>query len=571
MAVHPAIAALFRSSAATSRSIEGGSLLYEAGDAASAVFLVTNGAFAVFRTDEGRRSLLGIVRPGEIVGEAAVFAGTARSATVAALRDSTVRALPAADFFNAAKRSADAMTEIARLLIKRRRSANAQRRYEAPKIVALVGLTPSLATASLARRLASAIVAEGRTVAVVDAAEAGQGAVWWDNLEHAHDIVLCAVEHGEAGWAATCRRQADRMLVVGHSSEAPPNECHVCVDPHFAAWALVDLVLVHDGARPAGTAQWAAATRAARVHHVLENDGYTRLARRLLGTGVALALSGGGARAFAHIGAVRALRRAGITIDAICGTSMGAIVAAGIASGWDDEELDARMRTAFVTSNPLDDIALPFVAMTRGCKVDTRLQAQFGDFAIEDLPLPFFCVSADLGAGELVVHRSGDLPMALRASISLPGILPPVIAGSQVLVDGGALLNLPTGLLRAEHDGTIVAVDVSRSQGLTPEDVRRPSPLAQWFFSGAWRRGPPLMSILMRSATIAATPELRAAKEAADLYVMPDVDDIEIRNWRAFDRAVDAGEAAMTQALKELDGPIGDLRRRREDLAAMPM
>lgn len=181
-------------------------------------------------------------------------------------------------------------------------------------------------------------------------------------------------------------------------------------------------------------------------------------------------------------------------------------------------------------------------------------------------------MSADLGTGGHVAHRRGHLPTALRASISLPGVLPPVTLGDQVLVDGGTLLNLPSALMRADHQGTVVAIDVSRSLGLLPEDVRRPRPLLGWLWSGAWRRGPPIVSILMRSATIAAEPELRAAKEAADLYIMPEVADIEIRNWRAFDRAVQLGDDATSRALEALPVPVERLREDRERRAAtMPM
>jgi NTE family protein len=219
------------------------------------------------------------------------------------------------------------------------------------------------------------------------------------------------------------------------------------------------------------------------------------------------------------------------------------------------------MRAAFVATNPLDDIAVPLVAMTRGCKVEKRLAEHFGTDDIADLPLPFFCISADLASGEAVVHRRGNLATALRASIALPGVLPPVTMGDKVLVDGGVLRNLPTATLRADHDGTIVAVDVSHSVGLFPDDVRRPKPLFRWFRTGAWRRGPPIVSILMRSATIASGPDLLAAKAAADLYVMPEVSGIEIRDWRAYDVAVEAGRSGMEHALGSLAMPVSEIRR----------
>lgn len=192
----------------------------------------------------------------------------------------------------------------------------------------------------------------------------------------------------EMNWSAECRRQADRMLLVGHSAEPAPTDCPMCVTEPLRVSALVDLVLVHAGSRPRSSSAWLDVVEPGRLHHLLPDDDCDRLARSLTGSGVALVLSGGGARAFAHVGAVRALRRAGVPIDAVCGTSMGAIVAAGVAAGWDDREMEQRMRASFVTSNPLDDISLPLVAMTRGRKVDRRLEQQFGDWDIADLPCP---------------------------------------------------------------------------------------------------------------------------------------------------------------------------------------
>ncbi len=567
-----AIAALFAGPGVVRRHVAGGQPLYEAGRDADALYLVTAGAFAVFRATAGGRTMLGLVRPGEIVGEASVLAGSPRSATVVALRDSDVAVLSSSCFFEAARGRPDMMTEIARLLIGRARSVGKPPTYMPPKIIALSALTGRVGARGLASRLADALRRQGRSVAVLGGDSADETPPWWSAIEAAHDLILCAVEPTDDRWSAVCRRQADRMILIGHGAEVPPADHPMCANEPLRTNALVDLALVHAGARPRNGTAWRDAVMPGRLHHLAEDDDCARLARSLTGTGVALVLSGGGARAFAHVGAVRVLRAAGVPIDAVCGTSMGGIVAAGVAAGWNDEEMEARMRVAFVTSNPLDDIALPLVAMTRGCKVDRRLEEQFGGWDIADLPIPFFCISADLASGTHVAHRRGHLPTALRASISLPGVLPPVTIGKQVLVDGGTLLNLPSALMRAGHDGTVVAVDVSRSLGLLPEDVLRPRPLLQWFWSGAWRRGPPIVSILMRSATIAAEPELRAAREAADLYVMPEVSDIEIRNWRAFDRAVEAGAAAMASALETLPGPLDRLRHDRERLAdTLPM
>ena len=195
-----------------------------------------------------------------------------------------------------------------------------------------------------------------------------------------------------------------------------------------------------------------------------------RLARVLTGQSVGLVLSGGAARAYAHIGAMRALKQRGVPIDFVGGVSMGAIIAAGLAMGWDDDELDRRIRKAFVETSPLDDIALPMIAMTHGDKVRERLTEHFGDRYIADLWLPFFCLSSNLTTGAYQL-QDRLVREALTASSSLPGILPPVISGNDVLVDGAVMKNFPADVMRSIQLGPIVGVDVGRGRSIEAKDV----------------------------------------------------------------------------------------------------
>jgi NTE family protein len=285
---------------------------------------------------------------------------------------------------------------------------------------------------------------------------------------------------------------------------------------------------------------------------------------------VGLVLSGGGARAYAHIGAIQALRERGVPIDFVGGSSMGAVIAAGLAMGWDDGEMETRIRKAFVETSPLDDIAFPLVAMTQGLKVKARLNEHFDDIEIADLWLPFFCVSSNLTSGAYHLHRQGVLRDALRASISLPGVLPPVADGHSVLVDGAVMKNFPADVMRAFQLGPIVGVDVTRGRSITAEDVDRPASLWTWFWSGEWRKGPPIVALLMRAATVSTGRDLTASREASDVLITPKLDKIDIRDWRAFEPAVAAGRTAAGLALDTLGKPVTELRRRPSlaDLAA---
>jgi NTE family protein len=140
--------------------------------------------------------------------------------------------------------------------------------------------------------------------------------------------------------------------------------------------------------------------------------------------------------------------------------------------------------------------------------------------------------------------------------------LPPVTSGKDVLVDGAVVKNYPADIMRAIQLGPIVGVDVGRGRSIEAADVDPPPSLWGWLASGEWRRGPPIVSVLMRAATVRAGPELALAHAATDVLVLPNVDKIEIRDWKAFEPGVAAGYLATSEALDALTHPVIDLRRR---------
>jgi NTE family protein len=116
--------------------------------------------------------------------------------------------------------------------------------------------------------------------------------------------------------------------------------------------------------------------------------------------------------------------------------------------------------------------------------------------------------------------------------------------------------------MRSVQLGPIVGVDVGRGRSIEASDVDPPPSFWRWLLSGEWRRGPPIVSVLIRSATVRSGPELALAHAVTDVLVLPNVDDIEIRDWKAFGPAVAAGYVATAEALDSLTRPVIDLRRR---------
>jgi len=252
--------------------------------------------------------------------------------------------------------------------------------------------------------------------------------------------------------------------------------------------------------------------------------------------GVGLVLSGGGARGFAHLGVIRALREARVPIDFVGGSSIGSIIAAGVAVGWSDDEMRLRYRRSFVDSNPVNDYTFPFVALTRGRKVSRLLEREYGDVLIEDLRQPYFCISANLTTGRALEHRDGRLAEALRASVAIPGVMPPVYRGDDVLVDGAAIDNLPVGIMQAHAPGLVIGSDVG----------------ADRFALGRRGRRINIFQILMHSGMINSASSAAEQRGLADVLLKPPLANVDLLNWHAFDRAIQAGYDFARLALESL-------------------
>ncbi|MFO1426098.1 MAG: patatin-like phospholipase family protein [Steroidobacteraceae bacterium] len=227
------------------------------------------------------------------------------------------------------------------------------------------------------------------------------------------------------------------------------------------------------------------------------------------------------ARGFAHLGVIEALRERGVPIDMIGGTSIGAIMGAAAAHGWPGERMLEVFRRTFVDSNPLGDYTLPVVSLVSGRRVSQRLRAEFGEVAIEDLPLPFYCVSTNLTTGHAAVHRQGELWRWLRASVAIPGVLPPVMHGGEVFVDGATVNNLPVDIMREAGRGAVIGVDVGADRAFTTDvddtDVPPLWKIMAWFRSKG--RRPNIFQVLWRSGMVNSAVATQARRHQTDLLL----------------------------------------------------
>lgn len=537
-------------------ALPGGTTLFESGDEPDALYLVVSGTLGAYSLSaEGHRRLVGTIAAGETVGEMALISGKPRNATVIALRDTELGGLSRTAFDKLMLSHPQGLRRVAELMAQRLDASQRQvrGRRTVPRTFAVVPHDKHAHATTFAAQLATHLERLGHTELVWSQRGADHTSQWFHTVERTNDFVVYICDPGPTSWTKLCLRQADVVLLLAQA-DCTATDWHAMSQSQGAMPQRTELVLVHkDRVVPGASTAWLDLRPGIVHHHIRNSADIGRLARLLTGRGLGIVLSGGGARGFAHIGVLRAIREAGITVDAVGGTSIGAIIAAGCALEWSIEEITARVHTSFVRTNPLNDYTLPLVSLVSGRKVSRLLRREFADLRIEDMPLPFFCVSSNLSTGQLAVHRRGELWRWLRASVAIPGVLPPVVQHGEIFVDGATINNLPVDVMREAGLGQVIGVDVGSDRAFTTDVADSDVPpfwkMLQWFRGRKHRVN--ILQILWRAGMINSAGNRAARHELSDLLLQPPLEQIDMLNWKAFDRAIDVG---YTYAREQLNG-----------------
>ena len=554
--------------------LPGGAPLFHPGESADAVYVVGSGCLGVFRQDEAEPAseplLIAEITPGNLVGEMSLLSDGKRLRSVAALRDSEVWRLSKADFHALTQGHPEVLPPLMRSVVERNAMEWGEHRRQ-PRTFAILPTGPDVPSARFAVLLSAALGRIGSRVQMLGPESLGREPDWFARCEMDSTFVLYRADPTATEWTELCLRQADCLVVVRNADRDLPTRVPFEIEkarPDAVFHRRRELVLLHEGHDPEvnSTAPMLAGGLYGQHHHVrldIHAD-LDRLARLLTGHAVGVVMAGGGARAFGHIGVVKALREAGVPIDLVGGTSMGAIVAAAVASRWPEDEVIAHFRRAFVESNPLSDYTLPFVSLFAGRRVTRLLRDAFGERDIEDLVLPFFCVTANLTTSLADIHSVGRLWRWLRASVAIPGVIPPFNEAGEVHVDGGVIDNFPVRAMRKLGRGVTIGVDIDTGGALAAgADVTEPWSAWQFFRRLIWKRNetlpiPSIVRILLRAALVASTARAAEDRAATDLLIVPPMTRIDLLDWTSFDSAVEFGYRATMEALDTArSSPLG--------------
>ncbi len=536
---------------ARTRHLPAGKWLFRERDPAREMYVVRAGRLAV--VDEHANSVIREHRRGDALGELALLRDSPRSCSIRAARPTELIAVDQADFSWLLRTSPALSSALNRSLSRRLQDARAETSAPRarPATVALLAVDGRVRPWLLAARLGAALKAY-MSVGVLDSAEVPRAeladdpaAVYGpllDGAEAAHDlVVLVGGLDPDEPWTRFCRQHADRILAVTGGGPVPS------ALRSYPELQGCELVACDVG--PGALNGWADALDPVASHVIRESEFRTdvaRMARRLAGTSVGVVLSGGGARAFSHIGVLEELTAAGVTIDRIAGVSMGAVIGGLFAMGHDADEIDAICFEESVQRRPLRDFAFPRHSLIRGNRMRSMLHRRFGTRLIEELPRSFICGSAELRSHRLEIARYGPLWEAVGLSICLPIIAPPEVRGRDIFVDGSLIDNLPVKAMADMGEGPVIAVDVKakperRTDG--PDDRDR----------GAGDRPPRLPGLgetLTRILLLGSENTSASARRHADLVIRPRAEGVGLLEFEQLDAAREAGRVAAREALE---------------------
>ncbi|MDX1497860.1 MAG: patatin-like phospholipase family protein [Salinisphaeraceae bacterium] len=565
--------------------VRSGEAVYHRGEDGDALYVVANGRLSVNRPEgpdhqEERVAELGRF---EVVGEISVLTGESRSMTVRAVRDSGLVCIRKEAFEALLFKQPQSMLRVVQHIVKRLRRPRSGRKRDAvtsTRTIAVVAAHEGLEISHFCRELADELVrfgsvlrldaqrvddalGQGYSATVFEETERNQALYTWLNaLEGQYRYVVYQAQPEPSAWSRRCLRQADRVLLLVDGNREAEDSAMLRTMRDSRVRAPVEVVQLHqcfveDEAQReeaiVSPLDWRALCRSRFHHHV---GGYPtstmrRLARMVTGNGLGMVFSGGGARGLAHLGVIRALEERNLPIDLVGGTSMGALIASLCAVGYRFDDMMEILRETFVEDNYLNDYSLSRISLIRGQKLLRRLEDLLGMVEIQDLPVPFFCVTTNLTEGQEVVHDRGRLSHWVGASMSVPGIAPPFVFQGDLLVDGGLTNNLPADVMGNIGRGPIVASDVTPSREMRLEEEGDQELPYQLIRSRGDEHNLNMFNIMFQSATMTGEEVVVRHRNFADVLLRIPVDDVGMFAWDNFDEVVFRGYHYASEILDQ--------------------
>ncbi len=514
-------------------------LLVSEGDDANSMFILLDGALDVFVKREGNEVKINQINQGEIIGEMALIQSNHRNATVVTRRRSVLMELSRSDFEQLAQSHPRLTYGLANVLAKRLSKANAAVNTHNHFVDRVIHIRT---------------FEEGKTAGYwVKAVQQ-----YWKGRKEIAILHLDSIEASSFELLCKLESSADHLLIYSDSKTTqnvlseyadktvmvvPENFETSDLEPHIQSRTLYNqdqaqLIITHSNdSKPKGS-KWTSLFDANQIFRIKldQSTHLDRACRAITGDLICLVLGGGGAHGLSTIGVLKAFRKHEVPIDIIGGTSIGSILTAAIANDWDFEYIRKNVRSDISQNNPLNDYTLPLVALLKGRRLRKVLQKHFDQDVINTWK-NCFVVAANLSTSETEIIETGPLDLAILSSISIPGILPPILHKNSLLVDGGVVNNLPVDIMAHKYKGKIIAVDVvsQKKRSITRHYRLGNLGLIKRFFGFPNSNYiPGLMNTVMKSITLSSAEKTPKKQSLSDIYLSPRTKK-GFLEWKAFD------------------------------------
>uniref|UniRef100_A0A8D2Q7W3 lysophospholipase n=1 Tax=Varanus komodoensis TaxID=61221 RepID=A0A8D2Q7W3_VARKO len=589
--------------------VEAGRAVYRQGDSSDCTYIVLNGRLrSVIRMDDGKKHLAGEYGRGDLIGVVEALTHQPRVTTVHAVRDSELAKLPEGALTSIKRKFPQVVTRLIHLLGEKILGSLQQggskwdNSNPASNLstVAIMPVSEEVPLSTFTLELKHALSAIGKLAyskaslrpvgwaACLDGGSIHEYRLssWLGQQEDMHRIVLYQSDGSLTPWTQRCIRQADCILIVGLGEQEPTAGELERMLENTAVRAQKQLILLHreDGPLPSRTVEWLNMRSWCSAHLHLRcprrvfsrrslpklkelyervfqkppdrHSDFSRLARVLTGNAVALVLGGGGARGCSQVGIIRALNEAGIPIDMIGGTSIGAFMGALYAEERSYTQMRIRARQWAMNMNSVFrtvlDLTYPITSMFSGAFFNSGICDIFKDKQIEDLWIPYFTITTDITASAMRVHTDGKhlCLRSVRRSRQQTGEVRPPSPGNKPNRTGAGrkhISKLPADVARSTGAKVVIAIDVGSRDETNLTNYG--DALSGWWL--LWKRWNPLVEkvkvlnmaeIQTRLAYVCCVRQLEMVKSSDYCeYIRPPIDRYGTLDFGKFDEICEVG------------------------------
>jgi predicted acylesterase/phospholipase RssA/CRP-like cAMP-binding protein len=545
---------------------DAGQYIFKEGDADNALYIVLTGRLRVLQQTDTGMHVLGDVAAGEPVGELALFTKDPRSASVVAIRKSTVLQIDEADYNALVLQNPQFAFTLTQFVIDRlKRNAFKQKMGAAPKNIAVIKLQSDHDFSAWTDDMSRELGIMGTHINIYDAKSPSQdnpNAVFED-MENSTGINILVCDNAHTVWAKQCLTYCDLVMVA---TEFDAQSALYPIEEQLNLYAAdilnkkIYLVFLHpeNAPPPSQTRRWFEGRQFDLHLHIRANNpkDIRRFCRILTHKAVGLVLGGGGAKGFAHVGVAKAMMEAGIEFDFVGGTSAGALLGIGLTFTDFDMPKLARLcqkgADSKVTSN---DYNLPFISLMSGRKMRKLLHEAFGETYLEDIWVTCYTISTNYSTASLKVHETGLAKVQVEASIAIPGVFPPVIIDRHLHVDGGVMDNLPIEAMYQKPVSHVIAISLAAQSPHLVSIEKVPSAwelLVNKFTKKHRYRLPKMPSLLINSLTLNSVQKQAVAKSQVAIYLEMDLQKFGFLDWSKWEVLIEKGHSQTQDFLKKM-------------------